>query len=499
MTCWAPYKTHSAASRNGGSAVLKATLQVSVLASDAFQVCGERSHKPARWAAMCMLVVFSAGVPCTCLLALWVQKRQKPRVEIVDKGIFKKKEEKEEAEADSSSTQPPPATFTAILLSALLDPTFSAPFEWLTCFQLAVLGCITGFLSAVRANLPQSSFLAWQASLGVLCLLAASLFFLLPQAFAKSHAWKRPVIVMLYLVTSFTAGLNALLRGGVGASSAQKLVAAYSIVSLSLLLVMVLMGSWLQSLCPMFCASFCGRKRSSMPLLLTSELPSSGSACKDASVFSIENPALAEGAVWCAIVDENGDQYWYCAATQASEWALPPGATTQCGWRLNGGQWVNAATGLTQSTAPTVIPTLFSQWPLKNNPLSESQLGAQRRKKRRRRRSKRAEAVVNAPEHPDAWERVTPDNPLEPPLWHQRTTGESAWTLPPGAQTSCGWQHHGELQQWRHAETGEVSLAPPSAFSPTDAALERARERLAALREGHEEGLEWVRRAAGGP
>ena len=488
-----------AASKNGGSAVLQATLHVSVLASDAFQVCGERNHKPARWAAMCMLVVFSAGVPCACLLALWLQGSQRHAAAKLGAGPDK---EKAGTESDPP-TLPPPASFSAVLLSALLDSTFRAPYEWLTCFQLGVLGCITGFLSAVRANLPLTSFIAWQASLGGLCVLSACLFFLLPQAFAKQHAWKRPGIIMLYLVTAATAGLNALLRGGMGVSSAQKLVAAYSIVGLSLLLVVVLLGSWLQSLCPTVCAGSCGRKRKPLcdivepipaALTATSALPANGPAGSDPSAFSIENPVLVEEATWCAIVDENGDQYWYCAATQASEWALPPGAITQCGWRLSAGQWVNAATGLTQSTAPTVTPTLASQWSLKNDPAAAPE--AQKRRRGRRRRSKRTEAAASdppPPEQPAVWERVTPENPLEPPYWHQRSTGESAWTLPPGAQTSCGWRHQGELQQWHHAETGAVSLAPPSASSPTDAALERARERLAALREGHEEGREWVR------
>ena len=57
------------------------------------------------------------------------------------------------------------------------------------------------------------------------------------------------------------------------------------------------------------------------------------------------------------------------------------------------------------------------------------------------------------------WERFTSEGES---WWFCEATDESAWELPPGAVTSCGWLHFKSEGVWRHFPSGLTSNLPPS-------------------------------------
>jgi hypothetical protein len=99
---------------------------------------------------------------------------------------------------------------------------------------------------------------------------------------------------------------------------------------------------------------------------------------------------------------------------------------------------------------------------------------------------------------------VQPPPPGPRPLWRRHRDAEgdlfwvadipdgvggcevhSAWDLPVGAETSCGWQHCEENGLWCHTESGAVSQDPPE-LDPGRAERER-QEALAAQQRAKEE------------
>ena len=107
------------------------------------------------------------------------------------------------------------------------------------------------------------------------------------------------------------------------------------------------------------------------------------------------------------------------------------------------------------------------------------------------------------------WERVECEGNQEA-YWHQRASGESAWELPSGAATTCGWQHSVETGQWRHAASGAATATPPPLDAPApldEAAAQRrpaevagsghgfvvAREAFSQLKAHHRVAALWAR------
>jgi hypothetical protein len=95
----------------------------------------------------------------------------------------------------------------------------------------------------------------------------------------------------------------------------------------------------------------------------------------------------------------------------------------------------------------------------------------------------------------DSWVHHQP--PGQPAYWHHPHTGASAWTLPPGAHTACGWAQELQVDTeplWRHLESGALCTAPPPAGEQERHAVTAgASERSAIYAHGHSPGDEWVR------
>ena len=279
------------------------------------------------------------------------------------------------------------AIVASLANSALLQRS-----AWFTIFEQLQLGVVTGLIAVSKAQLPASQFILCQCIilLGslVACCIVARVSLFKPQ-----ESWKWPVVIMLYLATGTTAIINTLLS--VEATRSPPLVSppartALSFVPLGLAAIttVVLLRLWWASLL---------RSRPP-PVALPDKFCNnseehSATACRDdAAAFVVANPmliaatpelvaqrepqeevglpppeprapAIAAAAAAAAaqlktaappphpvyqLCDTgDGEMFWLCAETGETEWRLPKGADTVCGWAYSesGSCWLHKDTG----------------------------------------------------------------------------------------------------------------------------------------------------------
>jgi len=272
-----------------------------------------------------------------------------------------------------------------------------------------------------------------------------------------TESWKKPVIFLLNAVTGTTAVLNTLLLVLSENSLGLRYRTAISCIPIALAVIIcfTLLCSWWLSL----------RQYTLIPVLPPVNLQENPTENPPSVLTSVVSPA------WGSFTDDDGDTFWYNSELGISAWELPPGAITSCGWRHEGGVWKNTLNGAISDTPPgptVATPTLKKEAPSEDGPLQ--------------------------PEN--VWVQTEDDeNASGDVFWHNPFTGESVWTLPPGAETSCGWREDLASGLWRHRPSGaeRLSLPPRAYHNLARSIIKQAALRSEEYQNSHQAVHEWVR------
>ena len=470
------------AAASGSIALLQAAFPVSVVASNTYQVCGEASHRTVRPLAYAMCALVTLGLPLLQLAALWATGHLKCLRRAMAAHC-------QRPSASLAPTTPalPQQPLLIALCASLTDGTLLPNSAWFSALQQLQLALITGFIALSRARLSLPLYLACQAgifmaSLG-LCTLVARL-----RLFKATEAWKWPVVCLLAIVTGTSAVMNALLlwlKGSAGAVAFSSIPLALAVITL-----ICLLATWWQNLWKN-----------------TFGVATASSGVEECvPVGEGVRPRPAE-ALWIAVTDSDGDCFWYNAALQASEWVLPNGAKSTCGWQQDkAGRWVNEATGASTALPPKAVaaryaaavgatPSLMmSSAPLEPE-AAQTEVLSSPPSFAAQLPSSLPLPHDSSPLTHDAWIHHQPFD--QPPFWHHPLTGISARTLPLGAQTACGWTQVLQVDSeplWRHLGSGALRSTPPPAGERERKVLTAgASERGAMYSLGHRNGDEWVR------
>jgi hypothetical protein len=93
-------------------------------------------------------------------------------------------------------------------------------------------------------------------------------------------------------------------------------------------------------------------------------------------------------------------------------------------------------------------------------------------------------AADETPRASAKWRRVALEDGDS--FWHHPATDVSAYELPPGAATACGWRHRQGKGLWAHGESGATSPRPPPADAgEAEAIIAAHRAAMAAAAAGH--------------
>ena len=449
------------AAKSGLAPILQAVIPVSVLANDPYKVCGEASHKIVRPLAIFMCAVFTLAFPLLHLWTLWKTGSFKGlrRMKVVQRFISGQDD-------GVSPSNPPSRPICTAINETLKDSSLLSRGAWFSSFQKLQLAIITGLIAVSNARLTLFQYIFSQAVILVVCLLACVIVsrarFLKPM-----ESWKRPVILLLNAVTGTTAVLNTLLQvlseNNLGPRN-RTAISSIPIFLAAVISITLLCSWWLNlrlyTILPPGPPPELSREDTHLKPKNASEIPP--------GVVSSRSP------LWDSFTDDDGDSFWYSSELGISAWNLPPGAITSCGWRYEGGVWKNTLSGAISDTPPPPYRESDFFSTLQDSP----------------------PIIEPPPQSENLWVLTHDDDhssPTDGAFWHNPSTGESVWTLPGGAETSCGWKGDIVSGIWRHWSSGAVRLSPPS----TDAASTRiviksASRRSREYERGHAAVDEWV-------
>jgi sugar lactone lactonase YvrE len=195
----------------GLTAALRASIPVSVLASDPYTVCREGPHSAAWAAAAALAVLYTLGLPAAMLGALWAGGRCKGARRALAAA------RKAPPPPQPPPARPSPAPALAALLATLADPALHPRAAWLPPAQLLLTSLFTGVVAvSVRAR-DAGGYGGAQAVVAGAALAGAALVWRL-RPYVTRQAWRRPVLAALYALTAATAVVSGALYGGRGAA-----------------------------------------------------------------------------------------------------------------------------------------------------------------------------------------------------------------------------------------------------------------------------------------
>ena len=329
------------AAANGLTPLLRSVVTVSVVAADPFQACGESSHRAVRPLAAVLTVVFTLGLPLLGLLSA----------------------RSSTAAASKSSAilaRSARARASAALAAAFFDPTLLPSTAWYPAAEKLLLALITGLTATTQARLPLQLFYAAQAAIAAAGLAAAALV-CRARLFRPLHAWKQHVLILLHLLVSVAAITNAGVRAaGSGLGASARIGASALLLGLAAATLATLLLSWWRSL------------YRHMALNAATAAAAEAEAARLAAAMTLcHNPMLLHQPAQalqpmprcvyqlCHLAPGD-DAFWFNAATGDSQWELPVGADSACGWLYThsvlgvGGAWRHSVTGAVESSARAV-------------------------------------------------------------------------------------------------------------------------------------------------
>ena len=186
------------AQRESLTALLRAAIPVSTLASDPFVVCREGTHTAAWYAGAVFLAVLVTSVPGLGLCALWRAGRLKGLRRLLRRG---------QPPPLTAPTPPPPSP----LIEAFVDPSLRAPAAWFTFFQLALTALCSGVVALSLRAASVAQFAGLQALLILSTLGAAGLVWRVRPHLPRER-WRTPVLIALYVLSAMSAAVNLAVR-----------------------------------------------------------------------------------------------------------------------------------------------------------------------------------------------------------------------------------------------------------------------------------------------
>jgi hypothetical protein len=444
------------------------SIPVSVLASDPFQVCREGPHLAAWWLALVFCILFTLGLPALGFVVLWRAGRLKG----LRRWLLRLRSRRRSGlvGGGGDARAPPPAAATGVLArihGAMDNSTLRKEYAWVAFFDQLVLATYTGLVALSARTTGTPDFVGVNACV---VLVAAAYMGALTRAqpFTPQHAWKRVATGGLHGLTALTAVFSAAVRGGAAAAAGLGNVPlAYA---LGLLLLMV--GAWWMNgfrygvpvpatgvKHPPQPPTHAGDAPATVvnPLRAAPAAPAAAAPAEAHAVAVAPAPENNEGAGeggtihpppppppprgelearWRREKADDGDAFWFLPPTGESAWELPAGARTECGWAHDeaAGLWLHGTLGVTRAEPPPLDAAALPPPPAAAAPQA------------------RASAKWRRVEHEDG-----------DFFWHHPPTETSAYELPQGAATECGWRHRAAKGVWAHKPSGATSPCPPPA------------------------------------
>ena len=300
----------------GLGAALDASVPVSLLASDLFRVCREAEHRGAWNAALALLVLL--GICLAVEAAASAPQRRGCAAG---------------AAGSTPAQKPPPESAAgpmlichrprALLLASLIPRDVRRTAAWFVPLQQALSSASSALLSAAAMSTTTGLFCGL---LGLACVLQLSLAALMlrAQPFAAAAAWKTPATALLLLLPC-AASLASIvlllgLRGGLSLSQDGRTAVASLPLALAMPLPPLLFYLWWHARLRMV------RQRS---VAAASPAAAAGVEVEEeVRVFTSPlraGPGAIAAAIrgWACVVDDDGDVFWFHAASGKSVWELP--------------------------------------------------------------------------------------------------------------------------------------------------------------------------------
>jgi len=327
------------------SSFLRLSIPVSVLVANPFQVCKEGPHEVVRPLGLAFIALFSLGFPTLGLWSLWAVGRLKGLRRRLKRRFFARSSTTDEDVAVVKR----PVPRAAAIVSAIVDPTLRKRRAWTIFFDYYTLTVISGCLS-VQGGTPTPFFLAMQAivvltSLVLMVVLAFGWSLYIPE-----HAWKLPAKLALCFIVILAAVFNCILAAFRNTlHDSEKVFLSILPPALAIAINGLIIYFWWRSTL----------------ISLKPEEAREVDVIEPRTVF--ENPLFSlmvveesPSTLWKRHTDEEDEVvFWFNPALNASEWELPEGSSTECGWTwvsegegVEGGGWLHTSGVFTSQSPP---------------------------------------------------------------------------------------------------------------------------------------------------